>query len=316
MATVSAAPSAISADWNRVRKSLAVLCVSHEELDRFFSSTFDQLEALSDELLQRQRAFLAEREQTERELQRQATLLEQQRASLASQSEQVSQEGQSSVVQAGFPPEAVQELERMLKETAEERSSLHGAQQLVEAQATRLAELTDKLLESQRELVQSQGEIQRQHEALEAARAEMAPASAAADPSQAALREQLQRLEQERALLTQERTVLETELDSVRNRAADLAENLAQQQRQMAEDRVQWAEELKYLRRLVERIAQQSPEREAMAAPPAPASAPTPSPRGDPSSPGADPVLDSVMAQFAMLQKDLSQRRKATAPAE
>lgn len=83
----------------------------------------------------------------------------------------------------------------------------------------------------------------------------------------------------------------------------------------MAEDRVQWAEELKYLRRLVERIAQQSPEREAMAARRAPASAPTPSPRGEPSSP-ADPVLDSVMAQFAMLQKDLSQRRKATAPAE
>lgn len=313
---MSAAPSALSADWDRVRKSLAVICVSHEELDRFFTSTFDQLEALSGELLQRQRAFLAEREQTEREMERQAALLEQQRASLTVQFEQVVQDSQAASA-AAIAPEARQELQRMLEETAQQRATLHNAQQVVEAQATRLAELTDKLLQSQRELVQAQGEIQRQRDALESARTTAPSGNAAEDAASGTLREQLQHLEQERASLTQERTLLEAELDSVRSRAAELAESLSQHQRQMAEDRAQWAEELKSLRRVVERLAQQTPERETVSvASTATVSPAACTPRPEASGSGADPVLDSVMAQFAMLQKDLSQRRKANAHAE
>lgn len=315
-ATVCAAPSSLSADWDRIRQSLAVICVSHEELDRFFSSTFDQLEALSAELLQRQRAFLAEREQTEREMQRQATLLEQQRATLAAQFEQVAKDASAGTM-AALSPETSQELQRMLEETAQQRTALCTAQQNVEAQATRLTELTDKLLQSQRELVEAQAEIQRQREALEASRAAASAEAATESSDSKELREQLQRLEQERAALAQERTLLEAELDAVRSRSAELAESLGQHQRQMAEDRARWADELKSLRRLVERLAEQTPERETVSVAAATTlSAPPANARREASEAGADPVLDSVMAQFAMLQKDLSKRRKANVPAE
>jgi len=312
---VSASPSTLLADWERVRQSLAVISVSHEELDRFFSNTFDQLEALSSELLERQRTFLAEREESERELARQAARLEAQQAALSIQIEQqVHQERQAGVPAAAISLEYTEKLQQVLAETTQQREALHGAQAVAEAQANRLAELTEKLLDAQKGLLQAQEEIQRQAEEL---RAEAA-APPAADSSQDELRRQVQQLEKERAELHEERTVLEAELDSVRSRAAELAENLAQQQRQMAEDRAQWTEELKYLRRLVERLAQQNTDRETI-----PAVAHTTvenrSPAGRPESVAAgvngDPVLDSVVAQFAMLQKDLAQRRKAGAHA-
>ncbi len=209
-----------------MRQSLAVLCTSHDELARFLANTFGQLETLSAELSERQRAFVAEREA------------------------------------------------------------------------------------SQRELSRAQGALQEQREALDASRAELPLRASSPDSCDAALREQLHSLEQER-------TLLESELDSVRTRAAELAENLSHQQRQMAEDRAQWGEELKSLRRLVERLVLQTPERETVSVAgtatltPAVANAP-PGTSGS----GADPVLDSVMAQFTILQKDLTQRRKAAASAE
>ncbi len=225
-ATVSASPSALSADWDCVRQSLAVLCTSHEELAHFLASTFDQLETLSAELTERQRAFLAEREA------------------------------------------------------------------------------------SRRELTRAQDELREQREALEASRAKLPLGGSVGESSDAALREQLQSLEQER-------TLLERELDSVRARAAELAESLSHQQRQMAEDRAQWGEELKSLRRLVERLVLQTPERETVSvAGTATLTPAVPNAPAEAAGSGVDPVLDSVMAQFTMLQKDLTQRRKAAASAE
>jgi len=126
--------------------------------------------------------------------------------------------------------------------------------------------------------------------------------------------EEIQRLEAERAALAQERAVLERELELVRRRSAEMAEELAHQSRHMAEERGVWSDELKEIRRLLEAMAQQRPEPspptyQAPISPRADDVRPITSPKG--AEPAADdPVLDSVMAEFEILQKDLARRRK------
>ncbi len=125
--------------------------------------------------------------------------------------------------------------------------------------------------------------------------------------------EEIRRLEREQAASAQQRAVLERELELVRGRSAEMAEELIEQARQIAEERALWNDELKGIRRLLEAMAQQRPETSA------PCQAPVSQPPADTRSvapplepvPGDDdPVLDSVMAQFEVLQKDLSRWKK------
>ena len=129
----------------------------------------------------------------------------------------------------------------------------------------------------------------------------------AGDPSDA-LREQLRQSERQQAAWQRDRASLEKELDMVRAQAAELSEALAEQKRQMEIQRAEWTQELRQMRRLLEMMAQRQLDQQeneqsrpalqpAAAQPAAPASA-------------DDPVLDSVMAQFEMLQKDISRRRR------
>lgn len=148
------------------------------------------------------------------------------------------------------------------------------------------------------------------------------------------------------AQFAQEKAELENELELVRTRAAELHETVAEQKNQLREERSITATELKELRRLVEQqadlLAQREPHenvRDSIPAPRISISARPPAPQisntvpasaiansagansaangaGAPSSVAAneaepvDPVVDSVMAQFAKLQKDVAQRRK------
>jgi chromosome segregation ATPase len=304
---VSAPPSALLAEWNRVRKSLAVICVSHEELDQFFSSTFDQLEALSAELARRQQTFVAERQEAQRDLARRAAMLDQQQAVLETQSQRLFEQAQHPAAHPdAVSPEKQQQFEQLLAETAQHREELRNAQASVEAQTASLAELSDRLLQAQKDLVAAQTEIQQQRRELDAARAQPSPTT-----GQTELEQRLREMEQER-------TLLEAELETVRGRAAELAETLAQQQRQMADDRAHWTEELQYLRRLLERLTPPNAERETVAVAATTVERPRNNGRSEaPAAVGAnDPVLDSVMAQFTLLQKDLAQRRKVTSPSE
>ncbi len=105
--------------------------------------------------------------------------------------------------------------------------------------------------------------------------------------------------------------MLERELEIVRARAAELSEAQTQQGRQMAEERERWGEDLKRMRRLLEvmaerQLAQATAETQAPRAAP-PAATEKPPARQD----RGDPVLDSVVTQFEMLQRDLARRRKA-----
>lgn len=109
------------------------------------------------------------------------------------------------------------------------------------------------------------------------------------------------------ATLEHERTALESELELVRGRAAELSETAAAQQRMIAEERAEWADELKQMRRALERQTQSVSAVETQVntptAEPAAASQPA-APAGPP-----DAVLESIRAQFEQVQRDRARRR-------
>jgi DNA repair exonuclease SbcCD ATPase subunit len=100
-----------------------------------------------------------------------------------------------------------------------------------------------------------------------------------------------------------ERNELESELELVRSRAAELQEIVDTQRRELAGSREEMSGELKQLRRLIEQQAEQAVRQAPVAAKHEPAD------EAEGAS-GDDPVMNSVMAQFAKLQKDVAQRRK------
>jgi len=108
------------------------------------------------------------------------------------------------------------------------------------------------------------------------------------------------------ASIERERVELESELELVRTRATELQEVVNQQRRELVEQRADITTELRLLRELVEKRREQADveyesEDEALVG----ASA-----RGESVGSAPDPVVSSVMAQFARLQKDVAQRRK------
>ena len=110
--------------------------------------------------------------------------------------------------------------------------------------------------------------------------------------------------------LEQQRDVLEEELESLRRRASEADESLAQQKREMAEERAEWSGELREMRQLLERHTRQLTEsRQYSDTTTASSMSTTSFSRNNHSSQTTDPVVGSVMAQFAKLQKDANGRR-------
>ncbi len=112
--------------------------------------------------------------------------------------------------------------------------------------------------------------------------------------------------------LERERVTLEAELEMVRTRAAELSDTLAQERRQMSEDRAEWANELKQLRRLMERQTAVSVATAAAQPRQAPAEKqPSEQPAAAASASRLDPVVGSVLAQFDKIrQQRAAQRNK------
>jgi len=110
--------------------------------------------------------------------------------------------------------------------------------------------------------------------------------------------------------LQQERAALETELAVARSRAAELHESLAQHEQERVAEREQTTAEIRHLRTLIEQ--QNSWLKDNLGRNVSEAHPAVPSTAGDDSKakPAGDPVVSSVMAQFAKLQKDVAQRRK------
>jgi predicted nucleic acid-binding Zn-ribbon protein len=198
-------------------------------------------------------------------------------------------------------------IENVLEEARHDRSALQSALEVAQSQAAQLAEVVSELSKTRSELSEVRQEIKDYPEQLGAARAEDANS-----PQVAELEEKVHQLEHQRAELHQERAVLETELEAVRNRAAELSEEISRERRQISEERSEWTAELKRMRRMLETFAQRQIELvEAGAGGQTQASAAAD--QSQPSETAKDPVLDSVMAQFEMLQKDLAKRRKSAA---
>jgi chromosome segregation ATPase len=107
--------------------------------------------------------------------------------------------------------------------------------------------------------------------------------------------------------LERERVELESELELVRTRATELQEVVNQQRRELVEQRADITTELRLLRELVEQRKARSAE---TFEPDEDAALVGASSRGEPLGSAPDPVVSSVMAQFARLQKDVAQRRK------
>ncbi len=102
---------------------------------------------------------------------------------------------------------------------------------------------------------------------------------------------------------------MESELELVRSRAAELNETVTQQQRDIAVQQNELGTELQQLRKLVEKQADLIADRAVNARENVPPVAPSSTVPTQPN----DPVVNSVMAQFAKLQKDVAQRRRRKA---
>lgn len=181
--------------------------------------------------------------------------------------------------------------QQALDQMEAERARLASVRAETEKHAQELAQATAELGQARQQLQEWLGTVQ---------------AAAVACGGEAASTPQLVELQQERARL-------EAELEMVRNRAAEMSETLVQQKREIVQERAQWSEELKRMRHLLEAhhaAASVAPREVASPVAPAAESRPTSKPNGVES----DPVLDSVMAQFEILQKDLARRRKQQAP--
>jgi chromosome segregation ATPase len=140
-----------------------------------------------------------------------------------------------------------------------------------------------------------------------------------------ALHEKIQALHQdppktaELDALRHEKLELESELELVRARSTELQETVSRQKRELEAQRLEVSDELKELRTLISAQAELFAQHEP-ASPGEPAvaqataaekqSPPAAASHEEPSSKPLDPVVNSVMAQFAKLQRDIAQRRK------
>jgi predicted nucleic acid-binding Zn-ribbon protein len=111
------------------------------------------------------------------------------------------------------------------------------------------------------------------------------------------IREEFDDARKQRDAWDQERARLESELEAARHRAEEMVEALAEQKRHVTQQQAEWAGELKRMRSLLESV-----------------SARVASDAGRPGGTAVvnDPVLDSVVAQFEMLQKDVARQRMAS----
>jgi DNA repair exonuclease SbcCD ATPase subunit len=222
-----------------------------------------------------------------------------------------------------------QEIERERQRVMEQRKETSRIAHQFEHQEAKLSEALNEI-EELKNLVSRTGQDSSQRDALvrdlATARKELADARAelARGGGGGSGGEDGERV----AALERERAALEAELELVRGRASELYESLAQERKSATEHRSETTTELKQLRRIVEKQAELLSER------PAPAHAP-PSERRLPareshptceigsddvddetleSVPSSDPVISSVMAQFAKLQKEVAERRKHRKP--
>ncbi len=235
--------------------------------------------------LQRVKAALEDRDM---ELARARDELQAARAELAQQRER------AAAAPAADMTAELQTLQASLAELQRESQTLRGERDALQAQAQQTAQQLARMADLQQELAEV-------HQQLEQARADC---RAAAAESRASLPCGVD--PDTLTALAQEREALETELELVRNHAAELNETVTQQQREIAAQKSELSTELQQLRKLVEKQADLIADRAVNVRESVPAAGQT----ATTPTQANDPVVNSVMAQFAKLQKDVAQRRR------
>ncbi|HEX5105731.1 MAG TPA: hypothetical protein VFV87_18050 [Pirellulaceae bacterium] len=298
-----------------------------QALDQMSETLFAEIEQLRQELEHRANALedgrrrLAERgrqlAEQRKETGRLTQLLEQQDSHLTealsqlkSLREQIDRERSEAHQREA---EHVAALEKRLQESQSQREELNHQLQVVQATAASgggggesLAPLLAELGDLRRQISETHGELAETRTQLSEAIERSAAARASSSeggPSVGA--------SGDFSALERERTELESELELVRTRATELQETVNTQRRELAEQRADFASELRMLRELIEQNQSDGsfsrPREESLTLVGAPNGGRI---QGESEDAPPDPVISSVMAQFARLQKDVAQRRK------
>jgi DNA repair ATPase RecN len=317
------------AGWDRIKGALDEIHACHAETQNFFSIAFDQLDSLCGSLIShgqqitkqtdvrqedklptnaldenRWNIFQKEFEEDRSKLHETQQSVQQQIAQLAAVTgDLASARDEFKTVHTELTRHS-EELSAVREQTLAvskgfevDRSVVCDTQQSVQQQIAQLTAVADDLASARNEFQTVRGELARHNEELVAVRTQTLAAS---QELEADIKNKIREMEEEHASLAKGRMAIEKELEFVRIKASEMTELLAEQKRLSVPQQNQWAEEVHQLRTLLENMTKQTSDtrRPIEAAPVAKAKSCVAAVAS------GDPVLESVLAQFEILQQD------------
>ena len=276
-----------------VQSALSDLRGTHDEFANFFGDAFDQLESLSLELLARHKCLelgtqhQAEHEAAGAEHERQFRECLEELRELKAKIQSAHEE----TVRIGSETSAVHQ--QFLQEHAEVRETREEIRRI----STEFRAMREGVEQDRVESRQRQETIQEHLQRLASISADSAAAQSLSHHDEQ-LSEVLEATRQQQAAWQQDRAGLEAKLEAERQRSAQQNEVLAEQRRLAAQQQAELAGELKRMRSLLEVLLSHMNK---------PFGANT---NGDnQASSSENAAVESVLAQFEMLQRDLAERR-------
>lgn len=185
---------------------------------------------------------------------------------------------------------------RIALEVAESLEALEGFQRQLDQWQAQLAEQREQLAAERQALAESQAEWTAERGTADEVDKQLVAAQAESDT----LREQLAGEAQRADELQEQLAQNQSDLDRATRREAELTQALDRQRAERAEEQARWDEDFRRMRELLQHQVDTSP----------PAETPPADPLREPEAVAvADPVLDSVLAQFGKLREQQAGRR-------
>ncbi|MBN2218035.1 MAG: hypothetical protein JW719_11730 [Pirellulales bacterium] len=291
--------------WNLVRESLDEFREAHEDSGQFLAEWVDQIDSLFREVLGEYERWEKKRRKEQDDLEERAKRIDREQQQLAQQWARIEETRcpEETVVSLA---ESQANLQELMQQSQHDQTAFSEAIRAIQAQMSELTDMAGSLRTTLRDGTEDdQGQLAELVSAKEQLQAEIAT------------------IREERDALRGERSLLEVELENVRRRVVELADSLDQQRRTAAEQESYWRGEFHRQCDLVERLASKwtgamtamSAERPAAATPVAPAAAADVAQRSRSEGNGneRDLALESVRAQFELLQKEATRRRRENA---
>jgi uncharacterized coiled-coil DUF342 family protein len=276
-----------------VRTSLSDLCGVHNEFAKFVGNAFDELESLSLELFARHKCLeLSAQHQTENE----AT----DAACERHFNECLEELRDLKAKVCSVHEETVKmwsEISTTHQQFVREHAELHEICEELGRNSAELLAMRDSVEQNRGESRQRQESIEEHLQRLTTALAKSVASAPSGHDEQ--LFQVLETVRQQQASWQQDREGLEADLKAERQRTAQQSEALAEQRRGAAEQQAVLAGEVKRMRSLIELLLNHMNQ---------PFGGDTGNGKQTPPSP-ENAALESMLAQFEMLQRDLAQRR-------